>query len=85
MEKEIICKRCGKCCFVQSTGKPCKFLVKLSNNKTCCRIYNQRDRLGKLVYNEPPTYCNLRVNVDKLYDGCPYNETILSRRNQTNL
>lgn len=38
----VNCQRCGKCCIIE--GVPCRYLIKLPNGRTICRIYKQRAR-----------------------------------------
>jgi hypothetical protein len=72
-----VCERCGTCChFNDETGRKrkCKFLVKLKNGKTLCRVFNTR--LGRLLYQrgEFKVYCHLMENIKAKYPGCPFNE-----------
>jgi hypothetical protein len=58
------CKRCGQCCL------NCRYLIRLPDNTTLCRIYARR--LGASCGNG--NFCNLRENVPVNYPGCPYNK-----------
>lgn len=75
----IVCKRCGACCyhFIDGKIKKCKFLMRLSSNRTLCRIYD--NRLGKVLYNDKKGFiivCKNRLDVKKHFPNCPYNEKI---------
>lgn len=69
---ETICKRCGKCCHWIAEGKviKCKYLIKLSNDRTLCRIY--KNRKGYIM--SKGMICGDRLNSRWNYEGCPYNE-----------
>ncbi len=76
---------CGKCCHYIIDGKifKCKNLIKLSNGKTLCRIYN--NRLGYKI--APGFKCGLRENFKMNFVGCPYNVdgqelSIIGRENE---
>jgi len=76
--------RCGRCCHFEIKGqiKKCKYLVKLPSGKTLCRIY--KTRLGKVLFQidkDKRVVCVERVNVNKHYKGCPYNELIKEEKN----
>ena len=77
----IKCLRCGACCYHSLNGKKikCKFLIILKSGKTFCRIYHQRDRIGKIIYVDKSGkkfICKKRVNVKKNFPNCPYNRKI---------
>ena len=40
-----VCQRCGRCCILPS-GKDCRYLIRLSKDKTLCRIYHSENRFG---------------------------------------
>ena len=70
---------CGKCCHFEVRGKihKCKYLVKLDNGKTLCRVY--KTRLGRVIFSVDKDHhiiCRERVKVSKKYSGCPYNDLI---------
>ena len=67
----IKCLFCGKCCYYLENGilTKCKFLVKRKNGKTLCRVYSTR--LGRPIGVNH--HCDLRVNSEFDYEGCPYN------------
>jgi len=61
--------------MVDGELKKCKFLVKLKNKSTLCRIYHTR--LGTVLYEYPNKLrvtCNLRQDVPYNYTGCPFNK-----------
>ena len=70
---EKTCQRCGKCCMLRNVDgsviKPCKFLVKLKNGKTLCRIYKKR--IG--VKLDEGFWCGLRENSPFDFKDCPFN------------
>jgi hypothetical protein len=72
----IKCFRCGKCCHFEVNGKlrKCRYLVEFGK-KSACRIYNQRDRIGKVLYKDEKTtiVCKMRTDVKRNYENCPYN------------
>ncbi len=47
-EWEMACLRCGACCGV-AEGDPCEHLIKTSDNKYSCSIYENRFGLRKTV------------------------------------
>lgn len=83
-----ICNRCGRCCTWQLEGmrepETCKYLIRINDHKTHCRIYNNQGRLGlKIgVWQGIPVRCVQRKD-DKIVQhgkrqiriipGCPYN------------
>lgn len=71
LEEQPICRRCGFCCHIVVDGKiiKCKNLIKLSNGKTICRIYNHR--LGFKVYDS--YRCGMRADCKQNFKDCPYN------------
>lgn len=71
---EPICLMCGRCCYKIVDGKEvkCRYLVKLPNGKTLCRIY--KTRLGTDIGDG--YRCVNRIDVATQYDGCPYNEMV---------
>lgn len=51
--------------------------MRLSSNRTLCRIYD--NRLGKVLYNDKKGFiivCKNRLDVKKHFPNCPYNEKI---------
>jgi uncharacterized cysteine cluster protein YcgN (CxxCxxCC family) len=73
---EPICKNCGNCCYYidttkdLQTSKPCKYLIRFKD-RTFCRIYHQKDRIGKQIgFNNK---CILRKDSNWDYLNCPYN------------
>ena len=75
----VICKRCGKCCYYYHNRniKQCKYLKHLSNGKTSCEIYKNRLSIV-LDINDDDTiiYCAKRNDNEVNYEGCPYNKKI---------
>jgi len=75
----ITCRRCGRCCHYMKNGKlkACKYLIKF-NNKTSCRIYKQKNRIGKVIdVNENgQIMCLPRVMDNRNFLNCPYNKII---------
>lgn len=75
-DKEIVCRLCGRCCFLEIDGKPskirCKHLVKISKDKSICRIYHTR--LGQNIGHG--NRCIMREISKFEYPGCPFNETV---------
>jgi uncharacterized cysteine cluster protein YcgN (CxxCxxCC family) len=78
MEEEIICKKCGKCCYhaTEEGWKPCKYLRITCKGITHCTVYNTR--LGRLIYISKnkafqSTMCGMRKNTTHDFKGCPYN------------
>lgn len=73
---DIICKRCGLCCHIIIDGrlsnKHCRFLIKLPNGRTVCRIYMAENRIGHDIGNG--NFCHNRRKVGVNYKGCPYNK-----------
>jgi hypothetical protein len=67
----IICKRCGKCCHYLYHGKEykCRFLVKLPDGTTVCRIY--KNRIGTNI--DGKARCGPREQSSFNYEGCDYN------------
>ena len=72
----IICKRCGRCChfIVDGVKKKCKYLVKLKEGRTYCKIYNNRKR-AILSVNSDGSYttCNNRNELAVNFKDCHYN------------
>lgn len=73
---EIKCLRCGKCCHHIDNGqiKKCKFLIKLPNGKTLCRVYSTR--LGRILGKTSEgkyVKCGERSCAAHDFVGCPYN------------
>ena len=68
---DIVCQRCGTCCWLKKDGflfKPCKYLVKVGK-RYVCRIY--KNRLGKNIgYG---FVCIERKKDKHNYEGCPLN------------
>jgi len=67
----IVCKNCGKCCFVIENNKlkKCAMLKILKDGKTICRRYH-----GRLGFRISKNYkCGLRIDSQCNYLGCPYN------------
>jgi len=76
------CNRCGKCCYiptgeVKADGteilRPCKYLIKISENKFHCRNYKNRlgteiGRVNGLVYR-----CVMYNSMSREITGCPLN------------
>lgn len=79
-DKEIHCKMCGKCCryFKGAEVKKCKYLIILKNGKCYCKIYWQKDRVGKKL--DKGVYCMNRMDSPYDFDGCPYNTNKPIRR-----
>lgn len=73
MDKQPTCLRCGLCCHYIKDGKltSCKYLVKISNGKTYCKVY--KNRLNRKIDDEG-FYCTFRVFSPIDYPGCPYNK-----------
>jgi len=74
MNKEPVCRRCGRCCFFQRGSElvKCKHLVVYGNDKTFCRIYNNKNRVGLSIMRG--VKCGNRVDSVSSYEGCPYNK-----------
>lgn len=70
-KKMIKCLQCGKCCYKLVKGKleKCKFLIKLKEGKTICRIYN--NRLGTETGHK--SVCIERKDSPFNYKNCPFN------------
>ncbi len=72
--KELVCNRCGSCCYLRLEGQKqkCKYLVHLRKG-TACRIYG--NRLGKFIghFKGKNFYCSLRKDVKFNFENCPYN------------
>lgn len=68
------CLRCGKCCIIFNWAKElwedCRFLVRCSDGKTKCKIYDKR--LG--AYCGFFQFCGLRSNLPFDIPGCPFNK-----------
>ena len=75
MMTEPVCVRCGACCYMRHNDKvvKCRFLVKLKNNRTACRVY--RNRLGRWIGNIDGVnfVCKMREEVKHNFPNCPYN------------
>ena len=82
------CNRCGACCTWQLEGisepETCKYLMRINETKTYCRIYKNQARIGmKLgVWQGIPIRCTERKNDNviqhgkamlRIHSGCPYN------------
>jgi hypothetical protein len=71
-KKERKCLRCGACCVLPS-GKDCRYLKRLPDKTTLCRIYYRRYNKeigeGQTCYNREETAQQL----GKTYPNCPYN------------
>jgi hypothetical protein len=77
MTDDIICLRCGRCCYFFADGKmrKCIHLIRTKNGKTFCRVYGSR--LGTVIYtdsNGRKYGCILRKDSPLDYPGCPYNK-----------
>ena len=79
---EVKCSMCGKCCVYVNPDDPeevitCKYLKRISPEKTYCSIYNRRIMhvIGQRADGEK-LYCKPRIMMKKHFDGCPYNELI---------
>jgi len=76
-EDKINCTRCGKCCYLYIEGKKikCRHLIKLPFNKTLCRIFNSKKRIGSITheYGRSVFRCDTRENSEVDFIGCPYN------------
>lgn len=73
------CLNCGSCChFIDEKGKfrKCRYLVRVSTEKTVCRIYH--NRLGTTIYTQKESgnkvKCCMREYVKINYPGCPFNQ-----------
>jgi hypothetical protein len=80
---EPTCSKCGYCCFFFADGKvrKCRHLTfhitADGKTKTLCRIYNQPDRIGRLLYTAEDGAETRCMNIDGVlvnYPLCPYNE-----------
>lgn len=82
MAGEVPCLRCGACCHYEFDGKikKCKHLVKISRNKTLCRIWNKPDRAWRVIAESKKTgvkiLCGERIKQKKHYPNCPFNKLI---------
>ena len=76
----IKCLKCGKCCFIKESNKYCKYLIRLKNGKTLCRIYN--NRIKTKIHSNPDKYCGMREWQTDIIDGCPYNEVLNNENKQ---
>lgn len=67
----IECLNCGRCChnLVNGVWIPCRYLKRLSDGTTRCRVYYRRMGL-KLEKNWK---CSLRKDSPYNFTGCPYN------------
>ena len=65
------CAFCGKCCYlvVNKRLKRCRHMVKLTHDRSLCRIYNHR--LGKGIGHGHT--CISRMEDDWDYPDCPFN------------
>ena len=56
--------------------KKCPHLVNLPSGRTLCRIYNKKERVGNPIGKVGTQHfkCELRDNVHRNYEGCPYNK-----------
>lgn len=75
---ELMCKRCGQCCYYYLDGKrkKCKFLIKLKSGKTLCRVYKTRiNRILDIDKNGNMIMCLERKNKQNRikYPNCPLN------------
>ena len=82
---EELCRRCGQCCYFVADGKrrKCKYLVVIGT-KSSCRIYNEKTRLGRLLYtmkDGTPVRCAGRLDSKRIIKGvdCPFNELVVSK------
>ncbi len=82
------CNRCGACCSWQLPGMPepetCRYLLKVNDHITFCRIYKNQARIGMKIgtWENIPIRCMQRKD-DKIiiagksqlriHPGCPYN------------
>lgn len=78
MDREYLCKRCGRCCELKisfdgktgyRSGVYCPFLVKEKNGLTKCTIYDGRKLIGCLMADEAARRALLPTD-------CPYVEGI---------
>ncbi len=76
----ITCNRCGRCCLYDSNGiqKRCRYLIGEIGKITICRLYKNEARIGLQIdtVNGIPIICKPRLDVYKMYEGCPYNEAV---------
>lgn len=74
-----ICKRCGKCCYLQKDGKftdiPCPHLEFNEDGTTTCQIYSTR--LRTQISDE--NICIPRIFMSEKFPGCPYNDILEGR------
>jgi len=74
------CKRCGACChyFLDGKMRKCKFLIRISDRITACRIYDHR--LGQIIDISQKDLgvfvrCVNRSEDQRLFLGCPLNRS----------
>lgn len=72
-----ICKRCGRCCYMRDGGVEvkCKYLIVFEGGKTACRIYKDRNRIGRVIgiLHGNLFKCLPREQLRQNFEGCPYN------------
>ena len=72
-----ICKRCGACCYLYINGLKikCKHLVIIKPGLTSCRIYKNKNRVGKVIMTIDGKNYKCFEREKSTYDflGCPYN------------
>jgi len=71
------CSMCGVCCYFfdeNNKKRKCKYLIKVAN-KCLCRIYNNPNRVGKVIYKHEDyvVKCFLRSDSPYDYPNCPWN------------
>jgi len=69
------CLLCGKCCYYikEDKLKKCQHLVWLRSGRTLCRIYNHKDRIGKVLDKDIKVICINRKDSKFNFPNCPYN------------
>lgn len=72
VELEALCKRCGKCCGVETD--PCSDLVKSPDGRYTCKIYDERFGLRKTVSGRSFTCVPINevINKGMPYSSCGY-------------
>ncbi len=71
------CIRCGKCCYIRQPEElpyKCRFLLRLKNGHTYCRVYHNRIGLRLSLLEKYKDFkCSPRCMTEHDFIGCPLN------------